>query len=208
MVIVSAIRPAEMIGITDLTNISTLRIVRPVVFLRLWEYLVEAGLRRSNSDRVRCLLSHGNRLLLHVSSASRWALALIFLYAGIPKLISWYDFALVINSYAILPESLAIPAAFIIAGLEVVAAIALLCNRLEGLWGISALLLLFIGVLSYAIWQGLDIDCGCFGPEDPEHKAFAGIRTALFRDILLCIPVLYLFWYRRQSLINKNVEEN
>ncbi len=65
--------------------------------------------------------------------------------------------------------------------------------------GEKRLLLLFIGVLSYAIRLGLDIDCGCFGPEDPEHRAFAGLKLALFRDFLLFIPVLYLFWYRRQS---------
>jgi hypothetical protein len=69
------------------------------------------------------------------------------------------------------------------------------------------LLLLFIGVLSYAVWLGLDIDCGCFGPEDPEHRAFAGLRMALFRDVLLSIPVLYLFWYRRQSIKTNTVEE-
>lgn len=146
-------------------------------------------------------------LLLHLVRLSRWGLALIFLYAGIPKLISWYDFALIVNSYSILPENLAIPAAIFIATIEVVAAIALLCGRQEGLWGIAGLMLLFIGVLSYAIWLGLDIDCGCFGPEDPEHRAFSGIRTALYRDFLLCIPVLYLFWYRHHSIKTNNMEE-
>lgn len=147
------------------------------------------------------------RYLVILVRLSRWGLGLIFLYAGVPKLINWHDFALIVNSYAIVPENLAIPTAVCIAVLEVIAAIALLCGRMEGLWGISALLLLFIGVLSYAIWQGLDIDCGCFGPEDPEHRAFSGIRTALWRDFLLCIPVLYLFWYRRQSIETNTMEE-
>lgn len=157
---------------------------------------------------MNALFPDKNTRLLHLDRLSRWGLAAIFLYAGIPKLISWYDFALIVNSYAILPENLAIPAAVLIAALEVAAAVALLRGRMEGLWGIAALLLLFIAVLSYAIWQGLDIDCGCFGPEDPEHRAFAGIRTALLRDILLCIPVLYLFWYRHRSIIMNTVEED
>lgn len=147
-------------------------------------------------------------LLVNLARVSRWGLALVFLYAGVPKLVSWYEFAEVVNSYAILPENLAIPAAIAIASLEVVAAIALVLGREEGLWAIAGLMVLFIGVLSYAIWLGLDIDCGCFGPEDPEHRAFSGIRTALKRDFLLCIPVVYLFWYRRQSFLTKNVEEN
>lgn len=156
---------------------------------------------------MKALLTDKNRQLLQLDRLSRWGLAAIFLYAGIPKLISWYDFALIVNSYSILPENLAIPAAVLIAALEVAAAVALLRGRREGLWGIAALLLLFIAVLSYAIRLGLDIDCGCFGPEDPEHRAFAGIRTALLRDILLCIPVLYLFWYRHRSIITNTVEE-
>jgi len=156
---------------------------------------------------MRILFKDKTTLLLHLVGLSRWGLALIFLYAGIPKLISWYDFALIVNSYSILPENLAIPAAIFIATIEVVAAIALLCGRQEGLWGIAGLMLLFIGVLSYAIWLGLDIDCGCFGPEDPEHRAFSGIRTALYRDFLLCIPVLYLFWYRHHSIKTNNMEE-
>ena len=135
-------------------------------------------------------------------------MALVFLYAGVPKLIAWYEFAEVVNSYGILPENLAIPAAIAIASLEVVAALALVLGRVEGLWAIAGLMVLFIGVLSYSIWLGLDIDCGCFGPEDPEHRAFSGIRTALKRDFLLCIPVLYLFWYRRQSFLTKKCGGN
>lgn len=142
-----------------------------------------------------------------LAGLSRWGLGLIFLYAGVPKVINWHDFALIVNSYAIVPENLAIPAAICIAVSEVIAAIALLCGRKEGLWGITTLLLLFIGVLSYAIQLGLDIDCGCFGPEDPEHRAFSGIRMALLRDFLLCIPVLYLFWYRKQSIVTNTKEK-
>jgi hypothetical protein len=148
------------------------------------------------------------RLPLILDRLSRWGLGLIFLFAGLPKLFNWHDFAMIVDSYALLPDFLVVPAAVAIALLEVLAAVLLLCNRPQGLWGISVLLLLFIGVLSYAIRQGLDIDCGCFGPEDPEQRAFAGLRVALFRDFLLSIPVLYLFWYRYKSIKTNTVEEN
>lgn len=157
---------------------------------------------------LKIVLKNKQTLLLNLARLGRWGLALIFLYAGIPKLISWYEFAEIVNSYALVPESLAIPTAITIALLEVVAAVALIFDRWEGLLIVASLMVLFIGVLSYAIWLGLDIDCGCFGPEDPEHRAFSGIRTALKRDFLLCIPVLYLIWYRRQSNMNNNVEES
>ena len=41
---------------------------------------------------------------------------------------------------------------------------------------------LFMAILGYGISMGLDVDCGCFGPEDPESKAFHGLRAALYRD--------------------------
>jgi uncharacterized membrane protein YphA (DoxX/SURF4 family) len=148
------------------------------------------------------------KLPLTFAGLSRWGLGLIFLFAGLPKLFNWHDFAMIVDSYALLPDFLVVPAAIAIALLEVIAAVLLICDWPQGLWGVSALLLLFIGVLSYAIWQGLDIDCGCFGPEDPEHRAFAGLRMALVRDFLLCIPVLYLFWNRRQTIKTNNVEED
>ena len=51
-------------------------------------------------------------------------------------------------------------------------------RRWAKVWA-AVLLILFIAVLGYGIWLGLDIDCGCFGPGDPEHDAFSGLRTAL-----------------------------
>jgi len=46
------------------------------------------------------------------------------------------------------------------------------------------------------------VDCGCFGPEDPESRAYHGLRPALYRDFGMLAGVLYLFaWraYRRRS---------
>jgi hypothetical protein len=129
-----------------------------------------------------------------IESLSRWLLAGVMLFAAIPKLADPPAFAEVIGAYGLLPDFLVLPAALLLPLLELLGAILLVTGRISGLWITAALMLLFIGVLSYGIWLGLDIDCGCFGPEDAGH-AFGNLKSALFRDVLLCIPILYCFWH-------------
>lgn len=130
-----------------------------------------------------------------IDRIARWLLAAVMLFAGIPKLVDPAAFANIIGAYGLLPEFMLFPVAIVLPALEVVAAILLIRASKAGLWLTALLIVLFIAVLSYGIWLGLDIDCGCFGPEDAEHKAFSGLRAALIRDLLLCIPIGYSFAY-------------
>lgn len=127
---------------------------------------------------------------------ARIILGVVFLWSGATKLNDPLSFSIVIDAYGIVPDILTIPIAFIIAGLEVIAAIGLLADIRGSLLIISALLVLFIVILSYGIWMGLDVDCGCFGPDDPEAKAFHGLRTALYRDLIMVAGIIYLYFWR------------
>lgn len=138
---------------------------------------------------------------------ARWLLAGIFLYAGLPKLLDPLLFANVIAAYGLLPQFLLLPAAIVLPLAEVLAALLLVQKRKAGLWLTAALMVIFIGVLSYGIHLGLDIDCGCFSPEDPEHAAFSGLRTALVRDLLLLVPLAYGFWYSFSTLSTRHGEQ-
>lgn len=129
----------------------------------------------------------------------RWLLAGVFLVAGLPKLFAPYEFAEIVAAYGLVPDPLVLPIALLLPLVEVIAACMLVLNCPKGLLLAAALLLVFIAVLSYAIANGLDIDCGCFGPADPEHRAFAGLWTSLVRDLLLSIPVGFSFWYNRHK---------
>ena len=127
---------------------------------------------------------------------SRWFLAGIMIFAAAPKLANPAAFAEVVGAYGLLPDFLLLPAAILLPFFECIAAYLLIRGRRSGLWISAILMLLFISVLSYGIWLGLDIDCSCFGPEDIESKAFHNLRTALVRDLLLCIPILYCFGHK------------
>jgi hypothetical protein len=143
------------------------------------------------------LKSNTQNVLLWIDRFCRGIISLFFLVAAVPKLFNVHGFAALIDAYGILPDILLLPTAIVLPVLEVFLAVGLLLNRSKSKIGIGLVLLFFIVLLSYSIWQGLDIDCGCFGPEDPEHMAFHGLRDALVRDIVMFIPLLYSIWYHR-----------
>jgi len=129
-------------------------------------------------------------------TAVRLAIAGLFLYAGIMKLSSPESFAIIVEDFGIVPESWAMPVAVILPIIEIVASICLAFDFRGSLTIIAVLLTIFIGILGYGILMGLDIDCGCFGPNEPETKAYSGLRTAFWRDLVLMSGVIYLYCRR------------
>lgn len=137
------------------------------------------------------------KLLTLADRAARWIVATIFVIAAVPKLLNISDFASIIDAYGILPGVALVPAAIFFPVLELILAAGLVVNNRLSKYLTIVLLLFFIGILSYAISQGFDIDCGCFGPEDPEHRAFQSLRISIVRDVLMILPLLFSLWYQR-----------
>ena len=131
----------------------------------------------------------------------RWTLGVIFIYAGGTKLPEPEIFAVLIGAYGIVPEGLLMPVAIGLPMLEVIAGIGLLFDIRGSLAWITGLLVLFITILGYGIWMGLDVDCGCFAPGDPEAEAFHGLRLSLFRDLFMIAGVIFLYGWRRYRAI-------
>ena len=129
----------------------------------------------------------------------RWSLGCIFIYSGVTKLFAPSTFAVLIDAYGLVPEILLMPAAMILPMLEVLAGAGLMIDLRGSLAMIAGLLILFAGILGFGIWMGLDVDCGCFGPEDPEAKAFHGLRIALYRDMVMLAGVIFLYWWRHYA---------
>jgi len=135
----------------------------------------------------------------------RLLLAFVFFYAGIVKLFDQHAFAVVIAGYGLLPESLIFPAAIVLPVVEVVTAVGLIV-RLSGFLTLAVVqLFIFIGVLSYGILLGLDVDCGCFGPDDPE-QAYHGLKGALLRDFgLLAVAFIVIWQENKRRQMNRKV---
>ena len=131
----------------------------------------------------------------------RWTLGGIFIYAGSTKLLEPKIFASLVEAYGIVPEGLLIPVTIGLPVLEVIAGFGLLFDIRGSLEVITGLLVIFMVVLSYGIWLGLDVDCGCFGPEDPEAESFHGLRLSLFRDLVMMAGVIFIYGWRRYRAI-------
>ena len=88
----------------------------------------------------------------------------LFLYAGATKLADTTGFSEAIAAYRFLPDPLVPCAAMGLPAVEVLAGLGTLLNRRWAILGTMAMMILFLGVLSYGVALGLDIDCGCFSP--------------------------------------------
>ena len=121
----------------------------------------------------------------------RFILGSMFFYAGVAKLLDPKAFARVISQYDLVPESLLAPIAIGLPVLEVLAGIGLIFAVRGSLSVISGLLVMFVFVLWYGILRNLNIDCGCFSPQ--ELKNYAGLQQALYRDIGMLGGVVYLY---------------
>jgi uncharacterized membrane protein YphA (DoxX/SURF4 family) len=141
------------------------------------------------------------RYLDYLYTFSRWGLGILFVYAGGRKLLAPAVFATLIDAFGIVPENLLPIVAVLLPVLEVLTGIALLVDIQGGLAVAAGLLMLFIVILGYGLRMGLDVDCGCFGPGDPEARAFHGMRVALIRDLALMAVVGWLVvWRHRRGL--------
>ncbi|MBW2622924.1 MAG: DoxX family protein [Deltaproteobacteria bacterium] len=111
--------------------------------------------------------------------AVRWIIALIFIYAGGIKLMDTEAFAVIVGDYGLIPEGLSLPMAIGLPILEIAAGLGLLLDVRGSLAVITGLIFLFMAVLGYGLWLGLDIDCGCFAPGDPEAEFYGGLTQAI-----------------------------
>lgn len=136
-----------------------------------------------------------------LSLVARVSLALIFLAAGLPKILDPRGFAQMIALYQILPDTLIHPAAMILPWLEVLLAL-LLLFRIAYPGAVlltNGLLIGFTLALAFNLYRGLDIACGCFSTRPEEASGdtlFYLLRDASF---LLLSSWLFLDLLRKKS---------
>jgi uncharacterized membrane protein YphA (DoxX/SURF4 family) len=129
----------------------------------------------------------------------RISLGLIFLISGIIKITDLEAFSKVIQVYGILPYGFSYPMAVMICFCEIIFGAGLMADIKGSLSAVFLMLVTFMSVLSYALFKGYNVDCGCFGPEDIESRVFPGMKGALLRDFLMAGLTLYLYQWRYKN---------
>ncbi|MBF0377783.1 MAG: DoxX family membrane protein [Desulfamplus sp.] len=127
-------------------------------------------------------------------------LGIVFVYSGWLKLIDLASFSEVIHAFGLVTGQIRGIAALFISSAELIAGMGLILDIKGSLTAIFSMLILFMVVLIYGIKMGFDIDCGCFGTDDPVGAAFHGLRSALFRDLLLILSAIYIYIWRKINL--------
>ena len=105
------------------------------------------------------------KISVGISTFIRIALGSLFLYSSLPKIRHPYDFLSDVYSYEIVGRQLGLLVAMVLPWAELLTGICLLGGIFVG----GALLMsigmavMFTFVISWALYQGLNISCGCFG---------------------------------------------
>ncbi len=138
----------------------------------------------------------------------RLILAAIFIYGGTLKVMDPKAFARILSHYDFVPEILLPVIAVGLPGLEILTGIALIFNLRAGIYGVLGLLVLFASVLGHGILNGLNVDCGCFGPDEPAGRD--SLVHAFYRDLVLIGAAAFLLFSRlvrdRHRLSNRFVQ--
>lgn len=126
----------------------------------------------------------------------------LFVYAGAGKLWDIRGFALIIEEFGLVPLALLPYVAVGLPVLEIVAGIGLIFNVRGSLLAITAMTIAFLGVLGYAIYEGLAIaDCGCFaaGEVPAGYDDGSALKEAFIRDVGLLLACCFLFVTSKQK---------
>lgn len=95
----------------------------------------------------------------------RLALANVYLFAAVPKIVDPAGFAKSISHYQMVPDPFINLMAIFLPWLELIAAQALLAGpllRRGALWWLTAMTAVFSAAIASAMARGINIDCGCF----------------------------------------------
>ena len=124
-----------------------------------------------------------------INFGARFFLALVFVIAALAKLVDPNQFAQRVGDFGLVYDALVTPAAWAIVAAELGIGIALVFRVSGSLTAAIVLLLVFMGVLSYGIALGLDIECGCFGPV--VHVSLSKQLLADFGLLLVCAIIYF-----------------
>lgn len=138
----------------------------------------------------------------------RIALGLMFLIAAYPKFSDPEAFALLVTQYQLLPVFAVNLFSVMMPAFEITTGLALLLTSFEkeASAALLIMLLMFIVALWQALARNLGVACGCF---DIEGAADAGETWfSLLRDVVLLIPVTWMFLKARRRFITGFLRES
>ncbi len=150
---------------------------------------------------------HKQEILSGFGFIVRLILGCVFLAGALPKIHQPYDFLGDVYGYEIVGPKLGILVAMTMPWAELVVGICLLGSIFVG----GALLVsfcmgaMFTFVLSWAIYHGLDISCGCFGSGSHQIGYLTLIRAVLI-TVFSCIAFVLVLFRQNENAVQVAAE--
>lgn len=115
-----------------------------------------------------------------------------FLFAAVPKIAEPYAFSVSIVHYQMMPDWSVNAFALIVPWLELLVGVCLVVGfRVRSAAVVCAVLLaMFIAAIGWAMANGLQIDCGCFGSGNKEEVGWGKI----WKNLGMMAMCAYLVW--------------
>ncbi|MBN2455248.1 MAG: hypothetical protein JXB29_01720 [Sedimentisphaerales bacterium] len=132
------------------------------------------------------------RILYSFTLVVRIGLGCLFLWSSLPKIRQPYDFLSSVYNYELVGPKLGMLIAMTLPWLELLVGICLV----GGIFVTGALLAsigmaaMFAFILASALYRGLEISCGCFGPANPEPIGY----FTFLRTLALFLIATSLYW--------------
>jgi uncharacterized membrane protein YphA (DoxX/SURF4 family) len=123
------------------------------------------------------------------SSIVRIAIGCMFIYSSLPKIRHPYDFLSSVYSYELVGPKLGMFVAMTLPWLEVIVGVCLVGGVFisGALLASMAMSAMFTFVLGSALYQNLDITCGCFGASSTEIIGISTLLRAVIIGLLSMI---------------------
>jgi uncharacterized membrane protein YphA (DoxX/SURF4 family) len=136
----------------------------------------------------------------------RIVLGAVFIWASWNKILEPQSFAQIIYNYQILPAVMVNPVALLLPWVEAVCGICLISGYLVkgSVLIVDMLMIIFIMALTFNVYRGVDVACGCFSVSDQGEKI---TYLKVVRDLPLLAVGIWILYYRlktdRYSLGNR-----
>ena len=125
----------------------------------------------------------------------RIAVGLVFVCAGVFKLVDIQQFAIDVQNFRLTPWSVSVGIALYLPWLEILSGAAFASGwrvlREGAHWTLIAMVAGFLVALGSAWARGLDIECGCFGQATATTVQSALLRAAILGGMLIALKIRY-----------------
>ena len=159
------------------------------------------------NGKMRGILNMNFIRSLNLPIIFRIILGIIFIYASYDKILDPAGFSKNIHNFHVTPIAIENIMALVLPWIELIIGTFLIFGLfLDGTINITiALLILFIIVLSQAVFRGIDIHCGCF---KTEADAGTDLRLELIKRIgedFIYLGMAYIVKFRKKFSKNKKI---